>query len=248
MSRFLVGATWSDVPHLTQEAQDALWSSIPPYQRDARSKGIPQLGAGAIYPLSESDIRVADFPIPPHWPRGYGMDCGGGAKPTAATWFTRDPTTQTLYLYACYKRSAVEPSINAAAIRARGAWIPGVADAAALIVTEHDAEQLVGVYRRLGLDLQLANKQSFETGIQDVWELLSTGRLKVFASCVDWFAEFRMYRRDARGRVVKKNDHLMDCTRYFIRKPLWRVLKIGPDKPQTLVLDSPQDIGLDWMG
>jgi len=246
VSRFLVGATWSDVPHLTLEAQESLWASIPPYQRDARSKGIPQLGAGAIYPLPESDIRVQDFAIPPHWPRGFGMDVGGGAKPTAAAWFTQDPATSTLYLYACYKRSAVEPSINAAAIRAKGAWIPGVADAAALIVTEHDAEQLVSVYRRLGLDLQLPDK-AVEAGIQDVWELLSTGRLKVFGSCVDWLAEFRMYRRDARGRIVKKNDHLMDGTRYFIRRRRWRVLKTGPEKPQVLVLDSAQDLGLDWM-
>lgn len=247
MSRFLVGATWDDVPHLSDDAKAALWASIPPYQRDARSKGIPQLGAGAIYPLAESDIRVVDFPIPSHWPRGFGMDCGGGAKPTAVVWFARDPATQVRYIYAVYKRSAVEPSINAAAIRARGVWIPGTADAAALIMTEKDAEQLVSVYRRLGLDLQLPDK-AVETGLQDVWELLSTGQLKVFASCVEWFAEFRMYRRDARGRIVKKNDHLMDSTRYFVRKPRWRVLKLEPDKPQTLVLDQAQDVGLDWMG
>jgi hypothetical protein len=76
MSRFLVTATWDDVPHLTQEAKDELWSSIPPFQRDARSKGIPTLGAGAIYPISQEDLEVADFPIPDHWPRAFGLDVG----------------------------------------------------------------------------------------------------------------------------------------------------------------------------
>jgi hypothetical protein len=44
---------------------------------------------------------------------------------------------------------------------------------------------------------------------------MSTGRLKVFRSMQQWLAEFRLYRRDERGRVVKDNDHLMDCTRYL---------------------------------
>ena len=53
--------------------------------------------------------------------------------------------------------------------------------------------------------------------MQEVWELLSAGRLKVFASCGAWFDEFRLYRRDDKGRIVKENDHLMDCTRYLVR-------------------------------
>lgn len=248
MSRFLVGATWDDVPHITPEAKVALWSSIPPYQRDARSKGIPQLGAGAIYPLAESDIRVKDFEIAKHWVRGYGMDVGGGAKPTACVHAALDRETQIVYIYSVYKRSVAEPSIHATAIKAKGAWIPGVGDASAVLMTEHDVEQLVNVYRRMGLDLNLADK-SVETGIQETWELLSAGRLRVFASCIAWFEEFRMYRRDAKGRIVKKNDHLMDSTRYLVRSGRAR-MKIQPvkeTKPQVLHVDQGQQ-GLGWMG
>ena len=50
-----------------------------------------------------------------------------------------------------------------------------------------------------------------------MWSLLSAGRLKVFASCQDWINEYRIYRRDDKGRVVKKNDHLMDASRYIVR-------------------------------
>ena len=56
MSKFVVVATRDDVPHLSPEQKAALWGSIPPYQRDARSKGIPQLGSGAIHPVPESEI------------------------------------------------------------------------------------------------------------------------------------------------------------------------------------------------
>jgi hypothetical protein len=30
----------------------------------------------------------------------------------------------------------------------------------------------------------------------------------------NWLSEFRIYRRDEKGKIVKQNDHLMDATRY----------------------------------
>lgn len=250
MSRFLIGATWDDAPHLTQGAKDDLWASILPYQRDARSKGIPQLGAGAIYPIPESDVRVKDFEIPDHWARGYGMDVGGGAKPTAAAFGALDRETGVLYVTSVYKRASNEPSLHAAAIKERqkGWTWPGVGDAAALIMTDHDAEQLVNLYRKLGLDLHLPDK-SVETGIADVWDLMVTGRFKVFASCVAWFEEFRMYQRDKHGRIKKRNDHLMDSTRYLVRSGRTR-MKSKPVKvtrPNLLHIDE-GSTGLGWMG
>jgi len=45
-----------EAPHLSPEAREELWKSIPSYQRDARTKGIPQLGSGAIYKIADEDI------------------------------------------------------------------------------------------------------------------------------------------------------------------------------------------------
>ena len=42
------------------------------------------------------------------------------------------------------------------------------------------------------------------------------GRLKVFRTCVNWLSEYRIYRRNKQGKIVKENDHLMDGTRYLI--------------------------------
>lgn len=252
MSRFLIGATWDDAPHLTDEAKSSLLLSIPAYQREARTAGIPQLGAGAIYPIPESDVRIADFPIPDHWRRGYGMDVGGGAKPTAGAFSAWDPETQTYYITSVYKREGNEPSLHASALKDRmGGWKqPGVGDAAALIMTEHDAEQLVNTYKRLGLDLNLADK-SVETGLKEVYDLMVLGRFKVFRSCVAWFEEFRMYQRDKHGRIKKVNDHLMDSTRYRIRAG-WASMKVKPkDKPATgatIHMEQGGEPGLGWMG
>lgn len=210
--RFIVMATWDDAPHLTREAKDELWKSLPPFQRDARSKGIPQLGAGAIYPVPESDLLVAPFPIPIHWPQGYGMDVGWNN--TAAVFGAHDRKTDTLYLCHEYKRSQAEPSVHVHGIKAPGEWIPGFIDPASRGRGQRDGEQLITDYRNLGLKLELADN-GVESGLYAVWNRMATGRLKVFNSMQRWLMEFRLYRRDEKGRVVKENDHLMDGMRYL---------------------------------
>jgi phage terminase large subunit-like protein len=214
-AKIVIQAGWDDVPHLDGQERALLIASTPPYQREARTKGTPTLGAGAIYGVPEDDIVVADFAIPKHWKRCFGGDAGGGAKPTAAVWLAKDPETQIVYLYSVYKRESPEPAVHIEAMKARGAWIPGVMDAAALIVTRDDAEQLIAVYRRGGLSITLPDK-AVESGIQAVWELMSAGLFKVCRSCEPWLKEFRKYRRDMKGRVVKVDDHLMDATRYAV--------------------------------
>jgi phage terminase large subunit-like protein len=100
--RTVIQAGWDGVPHLDETEKAALLATTPPFQREARTKGLPQLGAGAIYQVPESELRVSDFEIPSSWPRAFGMDAGSGAKPTAAVWGALlDRQTQTLYLYAC---------------------------------------------------------------------------------------------------------------------------------------------------
>lgn len=229
-SKYVVMATWDDAPHLSKETKEMLWKSIPPFQRDARSKGIPQLGAGAIYPVPESDFVVDDFKIPDHWLKVYGMDVGWNR--TAAPWGAWDRENDIVYLFSEYYRGSAEPSIHAEAIKARGSWIPGAIDPAARGRSQKDGEQLLQLYLELGLDITVADN-SVETGIYEVWQRLSTGRLKVFRSMSNWLFEFRLYRRDEKGRIVKVNDHLMDATRYLIKSGL----ELARLKPET----SPDD-------
>lgn len=230
MSKFTVGATWDDVPHLTPEQKTELWGSIPPYQRDARSKGIPQLGSGAIYPVPESDIVVDPFPLPVYWPRAYGLDVGWNR--TAAIWAALDRETDTAYLYSEHYRGQAEPSVHAEAIKSRGRWINGVIDPAANGRGQKDGGQLMQNYLDLGLLLSPA-ENGVEAGLFDVWQRLSTGRLKVFRTMQNWLSEYRLYRRDEKGAIVKKDDHAMDATRYLIVSGL-HVAGVEPDAAPRL--------------
>lgn len=209
----LTTASWADAPHLTEKDKADLLSAYPPHQRDARTQGIPALGSGAIYPVPESEFLVAPFLLPEYWTRSYGMDVGWNK--TAAIWCAYDADTDTVYLYSEHYRGQAEPSIHADAIKGKGSWIPGVIDPASRGRGQKDGEQLFGNYKDLGLNLTIA-LNGVESGLFEVYQRLSTGRLKVFTTCTNWLQEYRVYRRDDKGKVVKEHDHLMDATRYLI--------------------------------
>lgn len=243
-SKCVVMAGWDDVPHLSDEVKKELLASIPPFQRDARSKGIPQLGAGAIYPVQESDFIVNDFQIPDHWPKAYGQDVGWNR--TAAIWGALDRESDILYLYSEHYRGQAEPAVHAEGIKSRGEWIPGVIDPASRGRTQVDGLQLLQLYKDLGLDLEIA-QNAVESGLYDVWMRLSTGRLKVFKSCSNWLSEFRLYRRDEKGRIVKQNDHLMDATRYLVVSGIERA-KTKPAPKKSSNYNNYVAGGGGWMG
>lgn len=223
MSRWVTQVEWDEVPHLSKETKDELYASIPPYQRDARTKGIPQMGAGAIYPVAEADVVCQPFPIPRFWPKVYGLDVGWNR--TAAVWAALDPDADKVFLFSEYYRSQAEPAVHAAAIKARGDWIPGVIDPAAKGRSQVDGRKLIELYSELGLFVDVADN-AVESGIQHTLERLSDGRLKVFNTLQNWLSEFRLYRRDDKGddkstgKIIKRNDHLMDATRYLVMSGL----------------------------
>jgi phage terminase large subunit-like protein len=254
--KMVTNAGWDDVPHLDPTEKAMLLATTPPFQKEARTKGLPQLGAGAIYQMAESDLKVKPFTLPSHWVRVFGLDAGGGAQATAVVWLALDRDTQTAYLYDCYKRETPELAVHTEAIKARGRWIPGVGDAAALIVTIQDAEQIITAYRRSGLDVVLPDK-SVEAGIQSVWLMLSAARFKVFETCEAWFKEYRLYHRNEKGQIVKTNNHLMDATRYAVHSGLRRAkteLDVtalqGENEPRQrplfAALETQDSVG--WMG
>ena len=215
--RAMVMAGWDDVPHLDEETKARMLDECEPHLRDARSKGIPQLGAGAIYPVQESDILIDDFEIPKHWKKCFALDVGW--KRTASLWGALDPETDVLYLYSEHYMGNAEPIIHAQAIKSRGEWIRGVIDPASRGRSQVDGTQLLTLYQNMGLDLTTADN-SVEAGIYEVWTRLSSGRLKVFKSLPNFLFEFRIYRRNEKGKIHKENDHLMDCLRYLVMSGL----------------------------
>lgn len=212
-SRYMVTAGWDDVPHIDAKTKAELWESFPPHERAARTKGTPSMGAGAIYPIDPDEIIVDPFRIPAYWPRAFGLDVGWNK--TAAVWGARDLNTDTIYIYTEHYMGEATPTVHSVAIKARGDWINGVIDPASRGRQQADGEQLLQQYLEQGVKIAPA-KNSRESGLYAVLERLSTGRLKIFSTCKNTLAEYRIYRRDDKGKVIKKFDHAMDALRYLI--------------------------------
>jgi hypothetical protein len=254
--RYVTNLTWAEAPHLSEAEQAELLASIPPYQRKARTKGIPILGSGVIYPFDEAQITVAPFDIPVHWPRCFGLDSDAGAGFTAIVWLALDRDNQCVYVTKDYKSPSRSKADHVEALRAVGQrvakhkplWIPGVGDAKGLLVTEKDSIQVIQLYQESGVDIEHPDK-AVEAGIQDIYDLIQVGRFKVFATCTEFFHEFRQYHR-VDGKIVKKNDHLLDACRYAVRSGLARAKTPPPppdDVPPVLLVDQGGG-GLGWMG
>lgn len=237
-SKYLVQAGWDSVPHLDEKTKSELLAATPPHLRKARSQGIPSLGSGAIYPVELEDIEVAPFAIPRFWKRAYALDVGW--KCTAAIWGAEDPADGTIYLYAEHYRGHQLPVIHAQAIKARGSWIKGAIDPASRGRSQRDGEQLIADYKGQGLDLVNAIN-AVESGLYEVWSRLETGRIKVFSTLVNLKAEYKLYRRDERGNIVKDFDHAMDAMRYLIATWAKIASVQAPDKTfggGTVIADS----------
>lgn len=213
----LITATWGDAPHLDDRTKSQILDALPEYERDLRSKGLPVLGEGRVFPISEESIIISPFEIPPHYRRLCAIDFGW-THPTAASWCAYDADRDIVFIYDEYREKNALPAVHAAAIRGRGKEIPVVYPRDAFQTEKGTGKAVSQHYEDAGLNLSIQFKNpdgsiSIEVGLLEMYQRMKTGRLKVFSNCTTWLDEFRMYHRKD-GRVVQKYDDLMDASRY----------------------------------
>jgi Bacteriophage terminase large (ATPase) subunit and inactivated derivatives len=217
--RTTVTMTIDDAEHYSPEERAKIIASYPAHEREARTKGIPSLGSGLIFPVLEEDIVVQPFAIPSYWVQICGIDFGWD-HPTAAARLAWDRDNDVVYLTATYRKREAPPVIHAAAVRAWGDWLPwawphdGNNDTAA-------GPNLATQYREQGLRM-LPERATFvdgsngvEAGLMEMLDRMQTGRFKVFSNCVEFLEERRLYHRKD-GKVVKERDDTISAARYAL--------------------------------
>ena len=222
MSRAVVRATIDDaVPYIYTRAQaDEIIAGYPEHERDARSKGIPVMGSGRIFPLADSDVEYDSakqhFPGSIKW---LGALDFGWDHPTAAVLCAWDADIGTMYVTQAYKRRQATPLIHCGALRPWGKWIPWAWPHDGLQTDKGSGAQLKQQYADNGLKMMPDRAQfqdgSFgvEAGLIEMLDAMQTGHLKVAKHLIEWFDEFRLYHRD-NGKVNAIFDDLMSATRY----------------------------------
>lgn len=216
--RKLVQATIDDAAHYTQEQRERIIAGYPLHEREARARGIPTLGSGRVFPVSEESIVIDPIPIPKHWPRIIGVDFGWG-HPAAASWIAWDRDTDTVYVYDTFRVRETSVAMQAPLFAARGKWIPVAWPHDGLQHDKGSGDQLAEQYRSLGVNM-LPERTTFEdgsngleAGISEMLMRMQTGRWKVFSTCQDWLSEFRLYHRKD-GIIHKLDDDLLASSRY----------------------------------
>jgi len=111
--------TIDDVGHFSDEEKQRILASYPKHEVEARTKGIPILGSGRIFPVEESKIAIEHRDFPSHWPRIGGMDFGWD-HPFAAVELVWDRDGDVVYVNRVHRLKESTPIEHAAAIRSWG--------------------------------------------------------------------------------------------------------------------------------
>jgi phage terminase large subunit-like protein len=104
---YFQNATWEHAEHLTDEDKARLLAGIPEYQREMRSKGIPVLGSGAVYPFSDKEInetlsieqiKANPFAYKLLWGCDFGYSSNTDADPSTLVLVAYEPETDKVFV------------------------------------------------------------------------------------------------------------------------------------------------------
>jgi phage terminase large subunit-like protein len=241
-TRSVTTMTIDDAEHYTDEERQEIIDSYPAHEREARTKGVPSLGSGRIFPVPEENIVIDPIEIPSLWPQINGIDFGWD-HPFAATRCAWDRDNDVFYIIGEYRQREASPIIHSAAIKPWGDWIPVSWPHDGLQHDKGSGEQLSKQYADQGLNM-LHERATFddgtngvEAGVSDMLQRMQTGRFKVFNTCGGWLEEFRLYHRKD-GKIVKERDDLISASRYALMMKRFAEVKNE---------EFSEDISQDWV-
>jgi phage terminase large subunit-like protein len=228
--RAVITMTIDDAEHYSPEERAKIIASYPAHEREARTKGIPSLGSGLIFPVIEEEIVCDPFTIPPIWPQINGVDFGYD-HPFGAVNMAWDRDADTVYVTKVYRKRESTPVVHAAGIKPWGDWIPCAWPHDGLQHDKGSGEQLAKLYADQGLNM-LAERATWEdggngveAGVAEMLDRMLTGRWKVFSTCKEWLEERRLYHRKD-GKIVKERDDVLSASRYALM-----MLRFAETKP-----------------
>lgn len=217
--RAVITMTIEDAEHITREEKDRLIASWPTHERDARAKGVPMMGSGKIFPVSEEAItEPAIQNVPEHWAKIWGLDFGID-HPFAAALLLFDRDNDVLHVHHVIRVRDQLPLQHAVPMKIIGAGVP--------VAWPHDGnvrgdrntgDTMAVLYKKQGLAMLPTHATwpdggfSTEAGIMEMQERMATGRFKVAAHLSEFFDEFRMYHRKD-GQIVKERDDIISAVR-----------------------------------
>lgn len=212
---------WDDVPHLSEEDKRQMSVGLLPHEVEARRTGLPTMATGLIYPFLPKDILVRPFDLEWHNPGIIGLDVAY-TSPTAGILLRYDSSSRTTYAVGEHYLAGRSPAIHASSIKIKFGCYPIRIDPSANRA-ERDGENIIKEYEQeFGSSWEIKNaNNAVYSGISKLYTAMEQGRFKVFNTCRNWIEEWGDYvwdekktNSDGQALPRKKDDHLMDATRY----------------------------------
>ncbi|MBY8138818.1 terminase large subunit [Vibrio fluvialis] len=218
-SQKVVNMTIYDADHYTDEEKERIVASYPEHEREARARGIPTMGSGRIFQIPEETVKCQPFACPDHFYVINGCDFGWD-HPQAHIQLWWDKDEDIFYVARTWKQSEKKATEAYASTKKWQSNIP--------VAWPHDGyqhekgggEELREKYEEAGFNMLPSHAtwpeggNSVEVGITEMRDLMLEGRFKVFNTCEPFFEEFRLYHRDANGKIVKLVDDILSAVRY----------------------------------
>lgn len=214
--RAWVSLSLSEAGHITPDERERIIAGWPAHEREARSKGVPMLGSGRIFQVSEESISMPrPASLPKYWAYGIGGDFGID-HPFAAVECAWDRDSDVFMVLDGFKMKDARPIDHAARMKAWGRlrffWPHDGS-----VRDKGSGETLASQYKVHAVNTWPKHAHhpdgsiSTEACIQQMNEAMSTGKFKVAQSFDAWLQEFRLYHRKD-GQIVKVNDDLLSAT------------------------------------
>lgn len=225
---YIKNVGWSDAPHLLPEDCEKMLKRYPEHERDARSKGIPMLGEGRIFPFQDEYYKCDPFKIPEHFSEILGIDFGIG-HPAGTARLAYDRDNDIIYVVYAIKRPNKKASDHARIIKQAGGdkmgdKIPVAWPHDGVNRDKASGKELYKTYLREGVSMlgrsarynnDTGGRQAQEPVINEMFERIDDGRLKVFSTCGCVFEEMRNFHRKD-GLIVNLQDDVIKSIMYAI--------------------------------
>lgn len=214
--RAVVFMTIEDAQHISPEERATIISGYARHERDARVKGIPMLGEGAIFTELEENILEPPLrEVPEWWAKIWGIDFGIG-HPFGAALLLWDRDKDVVHVHYTIRMTDALPIQHCAAMKVIGADVP-VSWPQDGTAREKSGQVVAALYKKENLRM-LAEHATFSTGgysteaaIKEMQAREATGRLKVSSACQEYIEERRFYHRKD-GLVVHIKDDILSAT------------------------------------
>lgn len=252
--RAVTTMTIDDVTHISEDEKKKIIAGYPAHEREARARGVPMLGSGRIFMVSEESIMTPMLEnIPSYWCKLWGVDFGIG-HPFAAVLGVWDKDNDVIYVVHAIRIKDQGPLQHSVPMKIAGRAVPVAWPQDGHQRDKGSGEAIAAQYKAQGLAMLPEHamfpdgSNSTEAGLLEMDERMKTGRLKVCNHLTEWFEEFRLYHRKD-GQIVKERDDLMSATRIMVMaKRFARAVPLGSHEIRRRGTGVARDVDFDVFG